>query len=185
MTLVYSASVIPQSTYRVAALVVYLSVDCNDVSTRGKAFRWPRPELCPSCEASRLWGHGYVRRFFDGFDEALWMKRWRCPECGAVHTARPDRFWRGFWAQHSTIIASLFERECERRWLPRPCRQRQQYWWRGFQIQRQFDSVFATLTSLVAESLIIATHSLTHREVRSFAVSPHRIFAYTPALRGP
>ena len=185
MTLVYCAAVIPTSTYRVAALIVYLSVDCNDVSRLEKAFSWPTPGVCPSCGASRLWGHGYVRRFFDGFGVALWMKRWRCPECRAVHTARPDRFWRGLWADRATIIASMGEREHHKRWLPTPSRQRQQYWWRGFQIQRRLDSVFASLTSLVAEAVIVATHSLTHREVRLFEVSPHRIFACTPALRGP
>ena len=185
MTPVCCASVIPKSTCRVATLIVYLSVDCNQLSAEGKSFRWLRPSRCPSCDGARLWGHGYVRRFFDDFSDALWMKRWRCPECSAVHTARPHRFWRGFWAPRSAILKSLASKEYENHWLPSPARQRQQYWWRGLQIQRQFDSVFETLASLVDQAIIVATHSLTHREVRILEAAPHRIFACTPPVRGP
>ena len=98
---------------------------------------------------------------------------------------RPDSYWRGFWADRLTILASVAAKESGNHWPAHPERQRQQYWWRGFQIQRQFDSPFALLQSLVARAVIVATHSLTHREVRVVEESTHRIFACTPALRGP
>lgn len=65
------------------------------------------------------------------------------------------------------------------------CRQRQQYWWQGFQIQRHFQGRFADLAALIEAGLIVATHSLTHREVVPAAEAPHLIFAFTPALAGP
>ena len=185
MTRTFSTVVIPKSTTRVAALIVYLSVDCIALSTLGKAYRWPRPRQCPQCGGSRLWGHGYVERFFDSTDAALWMKRWRCPDCYAVHTMRPDTHWRGFWADSETILESLRGKEIDERWCLDLCRQRQQYWWRGFQIQRRFTGAFADLSSLIEQHIIAATHSLTHREIRTVESEPHRIFAFTPPVRGP
>ena len=182
---VYLAVVIPKSTCRVAALIVYLSVDCTAVSTQGTGFQWPRLRRCPHCRGHRLWGHGYVQRYFDGLENALWMKRWRCPDCGAVHTMRPDSHWRGFWAERTTIIASLQRKEHNDRWLANICRERQQYWWRGFQIQRQFRERFESLEALVGQQVIAATHSLTHREIHHLQHDPHRIFAFTPSARGP
>lgn len=171
--------------YQGMSLILYLSVDCSEISRVGKGFGWPRPSRCPGCRGSRLWGHGYVRRFFDGTADALWMKRWRCPDCGAVHTMRPETHWRGFWADRTTILASLESKESGRRWLAHLGRERQQYWWRGFRIQRQFEGAVRTLGALVEQQVIAATHSLTHREIRTLSDAPHRIFAFTPPLRGP
>jgi len=42
-----------------------------------------------------LWGHGYVERYFGELSERIPLKRWRCPDCCAVHTVRPDNYWRG------------------------------------------------------------------------------------------
>ena len=176
---------IPKSTYRVAPLIVYLSVDITAVSSLGKAYRWPRLRRCPSCRGHRLWGHGYVERYFDGSADALWMKRWRCPECHAVHTMRPDTHWRGFWADRHSILRSLVNKETNRRWLADLGRERQQYWWRGFQIQCQFHGAFESLASLIDKQVIAATHSFTHREIQPLEPTPNRIFAFTPSLRGP
>lgn len=132
-----------------------------------------------------MWGHGYVERFFDGVEAALPMKRWRCPHCGAVHTMRPQTHWRGFWAARATILASLRDKEKTHRWLSQLARERQQYWWRGFTIQRQFDGALGSLAALVGRHIIVATHSFTHREIHPYRHAPHRIFAFTPAVRGP
>jgi hypothetical protein len=44
----------------------------------------------PSMRGPRLWGHGHVPRYLDALVEPVWVKRWRCPVCRAVHTLRPD-----------------------------------------------------------------------------------------------
>ena len=60
-------------------------IDLEKIQGLGKQFPWKNPKNCPCCSASRLWGHGYVLRYFVGVALGLWMKRWRCPDCGAVH----------------------------------------------------------------------------------------------------
>jgi ribosomal protein S27AE len=123
-----------------------------------------------------------VGRYFDGFQEALSMKRWRCPECGAVHTVRPSSHWRGFWAGVEMILSSLKAKLAGERWLPQVSRQRQQYWWRGYQLQRHLRGRPAPWTELLRQQVILATHSLRFRCLRGMAEDPHRIFAVTPPL---
>ena len=71
-------------------------------------------------------------RFFDGCRETLWIKRYRCPDCRAVHTVRPDSHWRGFWASWKLILICLVRKLKKDRWLKSLTRQKQQYWWKGF-----------------------------------------------------
>ena len=52
-------------------------------------------------------------------------------------------------------------------------------------MQRQFGGPLCSLARLVGQQIIAATHSLTHREIRVYVDPPHRIFAFTPPLRGP
>ena len=132
-----------------------------------------------------MWSHGFVGRYFDGYSEALWMRRWRCPECRAVHTTRPLEYWRGFWASASTIAASLWSRIAEHKWLDSLSRQRQEYWWRGFEICRVVHGAPAELERLLDGGKIIATHSLHYREIRYPEEPLHRIFAFTATVRAP
>lgn len=175
----------PKSNNRVAALILYLSVDFNQINKLGKAYRWARPRCCPSCKGYRLWGHGYANRYFDGVSIPLPMKRWRCPDCGAVHTMRPHTHWRGFWACESVILKSLERKESVGRWLSELGRERQQYWWRGYLIQQRFEGRLKTLLELVSDHVMAATHSLTHREITPYEHEPHLIFAFTSSVRGP
>jgi hypothetical protein len=146
----------------------------------GKSYPWPRPPSCPRCDGRRLWGHGYVERFFDGY-ERLPMKRWRCVDCGAVHTMRPASHWRGFWATIALILESLNGKLAGRPWLAAVSRQRQQYWWHGFERQRRVEGAPASLSALKAQKIIVATHSLRYRRLKPLRYDPHRIFAATTA----
>jgi hypothetical protein len=185
MTLVSAPRSSPKSTTRVAPLILYLSVNLTEIQRDEKGYCWPRPRQCLRCKGNRIWGHGYVGRFFDGVADALWMKRWRCPDCRTVYTMRPSTHWRGFWADRETILSSLRAKEYESRWLEHLCRERQQYWWQGFTIQRRFEGPAMSLASLFNHHIIAATHSLTHREIQPISEVPYRIFAFTPPLRGP
>jgi hypothetical protein len=169
----------------VCSLILYLSVDCSEILALGKAFRWSRPSRCPACEGLRLWGHGYVDRYFDGVPERIPLKRWRCPDCHAVHTMRPVNYWRGFLADKDAIFTSLLGKERHGYWLEAYPRQRQQYWWRGFRRQRGIQGRQLSVRELVDLGGIAATHSLTHRETRPYRHPPHLIFAYTAPVRGP
>jgi len=102
-----------------------------------------------------------------------------------VHTSRPIEYWRGFWAQADTICRSLRERITKSRWLGALARQRQQYWWKGFGITQLICGADVDVQSLLNPDLIVATHSLSYREIRYGGEAPHRIFAFTPPVRAP
>jgi len=79
---------------------------------------------------NRLWSHGFVERYFEGFSSALWMKRFRCFDCSSVHTCRPAGFLKGFCFSAKTVWHCLLSRIEKGRWLSRVVRQNQQYWHR-------------------------------------------------------
>lgn len=150
----------------------------------GKKYPWPRLSGCLKC-GEKVWGHGYVQRFFDGLDEPAWMKRWRCPRCKTIYTMRPLFYWRGFGAPACLIIMSLMEKLLHGTWLPKISRQKQNYWWKGWRIHtHQEDLAPVILPSLESEGLILATHSATRRTVTFFPEPPHRSFSLPPSL-GP
>ena len=163
------------------SLILSLSVNLETLLNEGTAYPWPRPPCCPRCKEGRLWGHGYVSRFFDGLERPLLVKRWRCPSCRAVHTMRPSSHWRGFWATVALIVSSLQAKFERGRWLPTVSRQRQQYWWHGLQRQRYLQGPAVELSQLLAGGVIAATHSLSFRRVVPLAEDPYRIFAVTAA----
>lgn len=178
-------SVIPNTITRVAALILYVSVNFRQLVSLGQAYPWPRPQRCLRCHAERLWSHGYVRRYFDEVPEAVIVKRFRCPNCRAVYTLRPLTHWRGFWTSASIIRSSLTEKLIHGRWLSQIRRQRQQYWWRGLRMQQILEGELKEPLALFQRPLILATHSLNYREVWPFPDALHRIFAFTPSVGGP
>jgi hypothetical protein len=157
-----------------------MSASVAQIMSQGKLYPWLRPERCPRCGGQRLWGHGYVPRYFDGFPEPTWVKRWRCPDCGAVHTCRPASHWRRFLAPISIILASLVAKLAGLRWPHGESRQRQQYWYCGYLIQSCFDGLPPTeIERLVAERIIAATHSTTDRAIVPWPEPLHRSLAAT------
>ena len=115
------------------------------------------------------------------------MKRYRCPDCAAVHTLRPAQYWRGLWAPWTTILVSLLSKVKKKRWLGgRLSHQRQHYWWAGFQIQlnRQglAERTREELHRLLSHWIIVATHSLKYCAIARDGPPAHRIFAWSPPL---
>jgi hypothetical protein len=113
------------------------------------------------------------------------VKRWRCPHCGAVMTMRPVGYWRRFLAPISTILESLRSKAEQGHWTAVVSRQRQQYWWGGFQRQSHFEGRPLSLAELVTKCVIAPTHSLTYREIRGIRELPHLTLAVTPPLGVP
>lgn len=145
-------------------LILHFAVDVKRLVEEGKDFCWPRPEQCPRCEGRRLWGHGYVQRYFEGWIERIWIKRYRCPDCRAVHTLRPLEFYRGFYYSVLTILLSILNRIIHNRWLKGFPRQVQQYWWKGFCFQasrysNRNDPDIEVCRELFDQALIPVTHS--------------------------
>jgi len=157
-----------------------MSASVAQIMRAGKLFPWPRPPRCPRCGGRKLWGHGYVGRYFDGFPEPVWMKRWRCVDCGAVHTCRPASHWRRFLAPIEVILASLQAKIVGLQWPKGESRQRQQYWHRGYLTQSRFDGLPpAAIPTLLAALVVVATHSTADRTTLPIPDPPHRRLAAT------
>jgi hypothetical protein len=151
--------------YRTIFLVLHVVVDVQSLVELGKKYPWPRPTRCLSCSSSRLWGHGYVQRYFESIVAPLWVKRLRCPDCCTVYTLRPDLFPQRFRYSLLTILSSLFRKITNGVWLSSLPRQNQQYWFTGLRLQSVrsrniFPPDMATVNEIVSSGFIPASHSL-------------------------
>lgn len=99
-------------------MIIYIHVLLKDIFKLGRNYRWPRPGVCPRCGHSRLWGHGYVDSWFDGYDKAIELKRYRCPCCGCVIRLRPSSHFSRFQASVKKIRSTLSIRIKTGRWPP-------------------------------------------------------------------
>lgn len=106
-----------------------VAVDLKQIHDLGRDYPWPRPECCMRCRNWRVWGHGFVRRYFDGCADALLLRCYRCPLCGCVITARPASFFPRIRSSRQTILTHLHQRLCQGRWPPSPLtRPRLRHW---------------------------------------------------------
>ena len=112
------------------SLLLQVDVCVKEIFEKGKRFVWPRPSCCPRC-GGRIWGHGYVAAFFDGFRKALFLRRYRCPDCKVVLRLRPKEYFPRFQASILTILSSLSHRLQFRHWPSLLSRQRGGHWLRA------------------------------------------------------
>jgi hypothetical protein len=123
----------PITTHSFLILPVALCV--KTLAKRGRDFPWRRPKRCPRCQGPRLWGHGFVSRYFEGFCEPLSLRRYRCPDCGVVLCLRPAGYWKRFQSSIETIRRVLFHRLRTGRWPPGSHPPRGRHWLRGLRRQ--------------------------------------------------
>jgi hypothetical protein len=79
-----------------------------------------------------MWGHGYVSRYFTEITASVYLKRFRCPSCGAVATVRPEGYWPLIRTAIARIFAVLKARVGSGGWPPGAPRQRWGHWLRRF-----------------------------------------------------
>jgi hypothetical protein len=109
------------------SLVIFVKRTVKQLFKAGRDFLWPRPERCPRC-GGRVWGHGYVPAYFDGYYLPLWLKRYRCPDCGCVIRLRPQEYFQRFQASIHTIRDCLAYWVHQHRWQAGPSPPRQRHW---------------------------------------------------------
>ncbi len=111
-------------------MVIRVEVDVNEIARLGRDFPWQKPSSCPNCNAD-LWWHGFVLAYFDHLPQAVFLRRLRCPRCGAVHRLRPKAYWSRF---RSTIqvINQTIDRFLNQDWQSQLPVSRQWQWWRRF-----------------------------------------------------
>lgn len=104
----------------------------TEVASQGKNFKWNRPS-CP-CGSKKVWGHGFVARYFDGFPAIVYLKRYRCPSCRTVYTMLPKGFVKYASSSVTSIWATLRHRLTHYFWPKKVPRQRAGHWLRRFLI---------------------------------------------------
>lgn len=131
----------------------------KDIFRLGKDYAFPRPERClrEGCGSSRIWGHGFVLRYFDGYAEPLWFRRWRCPDCGCVYTIQHADYWPRHHASIQIIALALSHRIMHGFWDKTLgfSRQRQGHWLRALK-----NNVKVWLGMSFSEGLMAGFHEL-------------------------
>ena len=164
-------------------LLLIIRVILKEIQLQGRRFPWKRPGSCPGCQGRRLWGHGFVLRYFHGYAKGLWMRRWRCPDCNAVHTVRPHEYPAGSAYPATTHFESLRRKLTGESFLPSVSRQAQQYWKNAFDFQRHKLENWKTPLVFFRESIINGrkpvSFSLKQRVIPSGLDPPYLNFAVT------
>lgn len=103
----------------------------KDIFQKGKDYPWERPERCPCCSHWKVWGHGFVPAFFQGYDTPIFLKRYRCPACGVVIRLRPASHFSRFQSSRHSIRWALLYRINHGRWRSGSKKSQQRYWLRN------------------------------------------------------
>jgi len=109
-------------------MIINVKADIKQIFKLGKKFKWQKPDKCKHCGEPKIWGHGFVLSFFDGFGQGLYLKRYRCPYCHTVFKLKPKGYFKRFQADIKTIFASILVRMYQSRYLPRLSWSRQHFW---------------------------------------------------------
>lgn len=110
-------------------MTLFVTIIFSKLSEEGKSYNWGF-HFCDQCERN-MWGHGYVQRIFSSYNR-LWLKRYRCPECGIVVTTRPTGYWNYFQSSIEEIYEALIFRFKNHFWSNSDLRQRYGHWLRSF-----------------------------------------------------
>jgi len=116
-----------------SAMIIFVTVKLKKLFKKKRNYSWPRPESCPRCSDYKVWGHGYAQAIFDGYNEPLLLKLYRCPVCGCVIRLRPSGYFKRFQAKIKTIRSSISHKEKQGKWLSGILPTRQRHWFRALQ----------------------------------------------------
>lgn len=111
-------------------MLIPTDVSVAEIAIQGKDFNWNRP-ACP-CGSRKVWGHGFVTRFFAGFLAGVLLKRYRCPNCRTVFTLLPEGYGRRLQTRITEISEALRSRLKHQDWPIGLPRQRGGHWLRKF-----------------------------------------------------
>lgn len=163
-------------------IILYCAIELQKLQELGKTYPWKKPRYCPGCRSKRLWGHGTVIRYFYGYDEGLYLKRWRCPECGSIHTVRPETHQSRHQYTQEIIRKALAYKlavGCFR--SNEASRQNQQYWYKN--LKRWFHAKALALNPrelamhVRKSAHLRVSRSVSDRLIEYGGASPYRRFA--------
>ncbi len=162
-------------------MILIFRLNLEIIKDLGKKYLWNKPNMCPSCRGNRLWGHGFVLRYFQGFHLGLWMKKWRCPDCGAVHTGRPYDYPPGFQHSENTIYNAIRNKLSQKSYLKEISYQTQQYWHKALSFQSRLNNNWIDIekffTQYIMNGQLMITFRLKYRVIPCSSDPPHLLFA--------
>lgn len=105
-------------------------IDVKELFSKGREYLWERPQVCFECGSQRIWGHGFVERYFYELGEVflLSLRRYRCPHCGCVIQMRPAGYFDRFQSSVLEIRKRIGYRLAHGRWLRGLSRSCQGHW---------------------------------------------------------
>jgi hypothetical protein len=116
-------------------MILPVSVNLKEIVEKGRNYPWSRPEVCLCCRQSHVWGHGFVEALFDGYVEALLLRRYRCPVCGCVIKLRPEAYFSRFQASKESIRCHILKRLQAGKWPRGSSSGRCRHWLRALRRQ--------------------------------------------------
>ena len=164
------------------AMILAVDVSLNEILEMGRSFPWPRPAACGECGGSRLWGDGFVSAFFEGIDEPVPLRLYRCPDCGCVYRLKPAGYFRRFQASVETIRSSIAVRLNTGRWPPGISRARAGHWLRSLKRKTEAYLGHAWLGCCLVEAFERLIPMGTIPASRSFKAVfiPHETYPHQP-----
>jgi hypothetical protein len=123
---------VDHSALETFTMTILVHVCLKEISDKGKKHQWIKPSVCPSCNSSQLWGHGFLATCFAGFVFKLWLKRYRCNTCKAVITFRPSGYFSRFQSSAKDISGAILAKLNTYKWPVGLPRQRCGQWLRRF-----------------------------------------------------
>ena len=111
-------------------MIVKINVCIDEIQRKGKKFPWKKPKSCPRCHDSVIWGHGFVLCYLENIDNGVYLKRYRCPCCGAVIKYKPTGYFKNFYIPIRTIYESLKSKIRNGTYLSGLCKNRQYFWFK-------------------------------------------------------
>ncbi len=111
-------------------MIIKIKVCIKEILEKGKMFPWKKPDFCPNCKDTIIWGHGYVINYFEGINQGVYLKRYRCPCCGTVIKFKPSGYFKQFQVPIKTIYRSIKSRIKTNSFLPGISRNRQYFWYK-------------------------------------------------------
>jgi hypothetical protein len=116
-------------------MILPVTANLKEIEEKGCHYQWIRPKICLRCRESHLWGHGFVESWFDGYIQALLLRRYRCPACGCVIKLKPKGYFRRFQARTDSIRFHIAMRLKTGQW-PAGCScSRCRHWLKGLKRQ--------------------------------------------------
>jgi hypothetical protein len=109
-------------------MIIPVCADLKEIFDKGRKFNWIKPCNCPRCGSVRLWGHGFVMAYFDGFTQGLFLRRFRCPDCKCIIRMKPKGYFHRFRASIAKIRSCLCWRLFFGNWLKQLSGSRQRHW---------------------------------------------------------